>query len=223
LVGSASGKNKGKVARVLAAKASLGVRVDALSEATKEGEAEPTEEERAAFGISSRQYLERKVRHLEGRPITFKTAGIAPTSSLSQPGKWDVKEARKYNVNADGLSGNEPPKSNGKGKGKADAMEIDTIAAAADAGDDSREGTDIEMEDAPVTNGSSKHHDKAARKAEKEEKSRRKEEKRAKKAAKEAKKAGKKLVEELDDSKKKRKREGEEAGEKKKKKKKAAV
>ncbi|MCJ1235353.1 Nucleolar protein 58 [Varicellaria rhodocarpa] len=111
LVGQATGRNKGKMARALAAKASLGVRVDALADWSAEGEGKGdtvTEEEKSAVGVSSRIKLERRLAGMEGRPLRSKGVSIAPNGVSHQPGKWEVKEARKYNPDADGLAGDEP-------------------------------------------------------------------------------------------------------------------
>ena len=113
LIGQATGKNKGKLARMLANKAACGLRVDSLADWSQEGEGrgdDVTEEERAAFGTSNRQMLERRLAGLEGRPIRPKGVAIAPNGISHKPGKWEVKEARKYNPDADGLAGDEPAK-----------------------------------------------------------------------------------------------------------------
>ncbi|KAI9811736.1 MAG: Nucleolar protein 58 [Pycnora praestabilis] len=112
LIGQATGKNKGKIARMLGAKAAIGLRVDALADWSAHGEGkgeEVTEEERSALGIESRIKIERRLRGLEGKPLLPRGVAIAPNGKLgSTPGKWEVKEARKYNPDADGLAGNEP-------------------------------------------------------------------------------------------------------------------
>ena len=111
LIGQATGKNKGKIARVLAAKAAIGIRVDALADWSAEGEGKGdmvTEEEKSALGVDSRLRIERRLAGLEGRPLRSKGVQIAPNGVSSQPGKWEVKEARKYNPDADGLTGDEP-------------------------------------------------------------------------------------------------------------------
>ena len=59
LVGQASPKNKGKISRVLAAKASLGIRVDALSDET-------TENVDTTIGFEGRGKVEARLRQLEG-------------------------------------------------------------------------------------------------------------------------------------------------------------
>jgi nucleolar protein 58 len=58
LVGQASAKNKGKISRVLAAKASLGIRVDALSD--------DVEEVDTTIGFEGRGKVEARLRQLEG-------------------------------------------------------------------------------------------------------------------------------------------------------------
>ena len=107
LIGQATGKNKGKIARMLATKTSLGLRVDALHDWDAEGENTP-EDERAAMSMTNRLKLERRLGSLEGKPLRSKGVAIGPNGVSSGPGKWEVKEARKYNPDADGLAGDEP-------------------------------------------------------------------------------------------------------------------
>lgn len=112
LVGQATGKNKGKIARMLAAKAAIGIRVDALSDWSAQGEGKGDDiddEERSALGVTSRAKIERHLRLLEGKPLLPRGVAIAPNGkAAATPGKWEVKEARKYNADADGLAGDEP-------------------------------------------------------------------------------------------------------------------
>lgn len=112
LIGQATGKNKGKIARMLATKAALGLRVDALADWSAEGEGKgdhATEEEKSALGVEGRLKIERRLAGLEGRPLRPRGVAIGPNGVAgSTPGKWEVKEARKYNVDADGLAGDEP-------------------------------------------------------------------------------------------------------------------
>ena len=202
LVGQATGKNKGKMARVLAAKTAIGLRVDALQDW---GEVEPDEEERAALGNSSRYKLERKLAGMEGRPMRPKGVAVAPNGAAStQPGKWEIKEARKYNPDADGLAGDEPAaaaplEKKSKKERKKLVEEIKEKDDSEDApmaepesegseSDDESEADDTEMAEAPVvekpskvttnghlTNGEAK--DKKKRKEEKKEKKEKKAEK----------------------------------------------
>ncbi len=61
LIGQAAPKNKGKISRVLAAKASLAIRVDALSDETSTGEQVDT-----TIGYEGRAKVEARLRQLEG-------------------------------------------------------------------------------------------------------------------------------------------------------------
>ncbi|KAI1764869.1 nucleolar protein nop5 [Hypoxylon sp. FL1150] len=106
LVGQASGKNKGKIARTLSAKAALCLRVDALSELSKEGadgeDIAIDDEERADMGIRLRAVLEDRLRKLEGKPLISKGVKIGPNGAT--PSKFEVKPARNYNADADAVS-----------------------------------------------------------------------------------------------------------------------
>lgn len=118
LIGQASGKNKGKIARMLATKATLGLRVDALSDwgtAGEGGKEEPTEEEKASVGVNGRVMLERRLRALEGKPLKSPGVTIGPQGQRqqTQPPKWEIKEARKYNPDADGVAADARPAVNG--------------------------------------------------------------------------------------------------------------
>lgn len=181
LIGQASGKNKGKVARMLASKAALGLRVDSLAEwgANSEGgQEEPTDEEKAALGNSARLAIERRLRFLEGKPERLPAAAAVGPSGQAAAPKFDIKEASKYNINADGLTGD----------GTAPSAKTNGDVEMAD--DDSDSSDDESEEEKPkkeVANGDSK----AAKKAEKEAKKARKAEREAKRQAKAAKKAAK--------------------------------
>ena len=191
LIGQASGRNKGKMARVLAAKAALGLRVDALHEWDEDEEV--GEEEKAALGNDARNYLERKLAVMEGKPLKSKGVAIAPNgvSATTQPKKWDIKEARKYNQDADGLAGDEAPAveapSNDK-KSKVKKLIEEIKMEDGDESDESESQPDEPIDpteamaiDPPKTNGVKGVPDKASRKAEKR---RSKEEKAARKQAK---------------------------------------
>lgn len=219
LIGQASGKNKGKIARMLASKAALGLRVDALSDWSAESKgAEPTDEEKAAVGNSGRITIERRLRHLEGKPIASKGVSIGPNGQpQTQPSKWEIKEARKYNADADGLSGDAPAataKAVVNGAANGDVSMID--------GESESESESESEDDAKAAVTPSKKDDKAAKKAEKEAKKARKAERAAKRDAKAAKKAAKEAKPATPKSDKKRKRDdeaSEKSAEKKKKKK----
>lgn len=111
LVGQATGKNKGKIARMLAAKAAIGLRVDALSDWSAQGEGkgdDVDDEERSALGVLSRAKIERHLRALEGKPLLPRGVAVGPNGAVAAPGKWEIKEAQKYNADVDGLAGDEP-------------------------------------------------------------------------------------------------------------------
>jgi|SRR5690242_16044867 len=195
---------------MLAAKSALGLRVDALSTwgITSEDKGdEPTEEEKSQLGRDARLGIERRLRALEGKPL--KSIPNANATALGSGQKWDVKEARKYNPDADGLTGEEPA-ANGTTPKKL-VQEVDEDESMVDA--DDAEDSDSE-EDTKATKGG----DKASKKAEKEAKKARKAERAAKRAEKEAKKAAKEAKKSSKDS-KKRKSEDDDSTDKKKKKK----
>jgi nucleolar protein 58 len=219
LIGQATGKNKGKIARMLATKATLGLRVDALSDWGQAGagqEEEPTEEEKAAVGVAGRNMVERRLRALEGKPLKMSNISIGPQGQKQQqPGKWDLKEARKYNADADGLSADAAPAAapvtNGTDSSKKKRKLIEEVAAANDDDeDDSDDSDDDEETVAPSSaKSTSKSEDKIAKAAEKAAKAARKAEKAAKKAAKAEKKAAKEAkkkrkADDADDSSKKK-------------------
>ena len=88
LIGQAAPKFKGKISRVLAAKCSLSIRVDALGDATE-----------ATIGIEDRVKVEERLRQLEG-----KTSVKANSSAKSKPKleKYDGgNDAGAYNAAAD--------------------------------------------------------------------------------------------------------------------------
>ncbi|KAK4152879.1 hypothetical protein C8A00DRAFT_34391 [Chaetomidium leptoderma] len=151
LVGQASGANKGKMARQLAAKVALGVRTDALAEFEDDAD----DETRANLGIRSRAKLENNLRLLEGKPLA-KGVSVGPNGMpLGAPAKWDIKEARKYNIDADGLDGAEAPASK-----RPLIEEVDEEMAELDV---AAEDSDEELEEAAPSK-----KDKKAKKEKKE-------------------------------------------------------
>jgi len=144
LVGQATGKNKGKMARILAAKAALGLRVDALAEWDRD---DVTDEERAALGIEARYNLERKLAAMEGKPLKPRGVAIAPNGVTTQPKKFELKEARKYNTDADGLAGEEPASAK---KAKKEKKLIEEVKPRSESEDEEMADAD---EAKPKTNG----------------------------------------------------------------------
>ncbi|ODH13020.1 nucleolar protein 58 [Paracoccidioides brasiliensis] len=160
LIGQATGKNKGKMARILAAKAAIGLRVDALTDWQVDADGnEPTEEEKAALGIESRYYLEKKLAAMEGKPLKPKGVGIGPNGvPTAQPKKWEINEARKYNPDADGLAGDEGAAASSSKKPKKDKKLIEEVKESEDEDESEEESDeDVEMGDddeKPVANSS---------------------------------------------------------------------
>lgn len=225
LIGQATGKNKGKIARMLAAKSALGLRVDALSTwgvGSEDTSKEPTEEEKSQLGRDARNTIERRLRALEGKPLK----SLANANQIPVAQKWEVKEARKYNPDADGLTGDEPAAKKAKGQvngtPKKLVQEVDS--------DDEDEDEDVTMGDADAgaeessdeeddkPTGTTPKDKKAAKKAEKEAKKARKAERAAKREAKAAKKAAKEAKSAAKDSKKRKHDDDDGKADKKKKK-----
>ncbi|OAA46311.1 nucleolar protein NOP58-like protein [Metarhizium rileyi] len=139
LIGQATGRNKGKIARMLSAKAALGMRVDALG-----CDDDQDEEERAILGLSNRIKLENHLRKLEGKPPLPKGANVAPSGEIVGAGAFTLKETRRYNTDADGVTeevnGDASPKkekkSKEKKKSKVEIVEEDSDDEMKDAEDD---------------------------------------------------------------------------------------
>jgi nucleolar protein 58 len=227
LVGQATGKNKGKIARMLATKAALGLRVDSLSEWGVDGEGtgvEPTDEEKASMSNLNRIKIERRLRSLEGKPLGPRGSnpnGVAiGPNGQQQPGKWSLNEARKYNPDADGISADAPAAAaEDEDVSMADAKPKKLIQ---EVDDEDSDDDDDSSEDDETAKAAAKAA-KAAKKAEKAAKEAAKAAKKAEKSEKKEKKEKRKSEGDAEGSKKKRKRDGddeEEKSEKKDKKKK---
>lgn len=85
LIGQAAPKNKGKISRVLAAKASLATRVDALTDET-------TENIDTTIGYEGRAKVEARLRQLEG--------GSGAISSINKDGALTAKKTTTYTPTA---------------------------------------------------------------------------------------------------------------------------
>jgi len=113
LVGQAAPKNKGKISRVLAAKCSLGIRVDALSDET-------TEQVDTTIGYEGRAKVEARLRQLEGGSI-----GVAdPNLKSKKTAKYDPVAAKTsasgstYNDSSDMIMDDATPAKEEKEKKK---------------------------------------------------------------------------------------------------------
>ncbi|KAL6804600.1 nucleolar protein NOP58-like protein [Trichoderma sp. SZMC 28013] len=138
LVGQATGKNKGKIARMLSAKVALGLRVDALGD-----EDEEDEEQRAILGLTSRIKLENYLRRLEGKTPLPKGTNVTPSGEIVTAGQFTLKDTSRYGADADGVvdhvmgdADDEPAPKSKKSKTKKPVIEV-------------VEENDVDMEDAP--------------------------------------------------------------------------
>lgn len=164
LVGQATGKNKGKIARTLSAKAALCLRVDALSELSTEGadgeEIPVDDEERADMGIRLRAVLEDKLRRMEGKPLVSKGTKIGPNGAT--PSKFEVKPSRNYNADADSV-----PTSTKKTPSKPLIQEVeDTPMGDADS-ESGEDDSDVEMNGVEEARSKEKTPKKAEKKSKK--------------------------------------------------------
>ncbi|GIJ87942.1 nucleolar protein 58 [Aspergillus pseudoviridinutans] len=161
LIGQATGKNKGKMARVLAAKASLGIRVDALAE----WDDDATEEDKAALGTEARYNLERKLAGMEGKPLKPRGVAIGPNGASVQPKKFEINEARRYNADADALTGDQPASK--KDKKLIEEVSDEEMADADSDEEPKANGTkDEESSDESEEESSKKHKSKKGKDAE---------------------------------------------------------
>jgi len=131
LIGQANGRNKGKIARMLSAKAALGLRVDALGEF----EDDVDDEERAILGLSNRIKLENHLRKLEGKPLLPKGTNVTPSGEIVGAGQFTLKETRRYNGDADGVdeeaaNGTTPAKKSKKSKKLIEEVEDEEMKDA---------------------------------------------------------------------------------------------
>lgn len=133
LVGQAPQKLKGKMARMVATKTALSVRIDALSDAdTKSSEGAPIQ------GIENRAKLESRLRMLEqGMGITgVRRAGGAQGAGAAsgmnkQAGKFELKSnGATYNAGADTLIPSQPSKANGVEAADESTMDVDANGEA---------------------------------------------------------------------------------------------
>ncbi|KAF4471040.1 nucleolar NOP58 [Fusarium albosuccineum] len=136
LIGQATGRNKGKIARMLSAKAALGLRVDALGDIEDDAD----EEERAILGLSNRIKLENHLRKLEGKPLLPKGTNVTPSGDIVGAGQFTLKETRRYNGDADGVdeevNGTASAKKSKKSKKLIEEVEDEEMEDAADDSDD---------------------------------------------------------------------------------------
>lgn len=119
LIGQCAPKNKGKISRVLAAKTSLAIRVDALGE--NEG---PT------IAYDSKIKVEARIRQLEGGQMASSAVSSSAKKSSAAPAKYDAAAARalappKFNDSSDIVLDSSSAKSAKKDKKEKRSREED--------------------------------------------------------------------------------------------------
>lgn len=85
LIGQASSKNKGKIARILATKAAISLRVDAMGE-----------KDLATIGIENKSKVEARLRALEG--VRMEKSSMSNGKAWK---KYQIQQAPKYNTDTD--------------------------------------------------------------------------------------------------------------------------
>ena len=191
LIGQAQPKHKGKISRVLAAKAALAIRVDALSDETAEG----SDDIDTTVGLEGRAKVEARLRQLESGgggtpkvassvkaaktakydPIAAKTAAASNTYNDASDMVMDTTKAASDDDGKDGNGKDEKKK-----KKKKDKKRKSIDAEEEDDGDNGEAET-------PSKKDKKKKKDKK-RKADEDEDGGDSDEKEAKKSAKKAKK-----------------------------------
>ena len=160
LVGQAAPKNKGKISRVLAAKASLAIRVDALSD-----DVTPD----TTIGFEGRSKVEARLRQLEGGSavVTNGNSGAAKTAKYDAVAAKTAALAPSYNDASDMIL--ESPDASEKKKSKKDksAEKKDKSAEKKKKKDKKRKAEDVDEEN-------DEDAEKSAKKAKKEKKKSRK-------------------------------------------------
>lgn len=149
LIGQAAPKNKGKISRVLAAKASLAIRVDALSDET-------ADQLDTTVGFQGRATVEARLRQLEG--------GFAPTGN----GALTAQKTAKYDPVAATTASKAPAYND------ASDMAIDVKSPGADSDekkkDKKKKDKKRKADDAVENEGDDEEARKSAKKAKKDKK-----------------------------------------------------
>lgn len=135
LVGQAAPKHKGKISRVLAAKAALATRVDALTDET-------TEHPDTSIGYEGRAKVEARLRQLEGGDGTVILANKDGKLSAAKTAKYEPTVAKSsaiapaYNESSDMVLDDEPMKKKVKKEKKSKKRKsVDADEDAAAVGD----------------------------------------------------------------------------------------
>ncbi|RPB04458.1 Nop-domain-containing protein [Choiromyces venosus 120613-1] len=186
LIGQSSGKNKGKIARMLATKTALGLRVDALTE---------DKDESAALGLEMRAMIESRVRKLEGKPtISRDNANKTLIAGSRAAGKWEIKEAKKYNPDADTVMEDAPSAAQAVAEAAVKAINKDVAMGDDDESseDEGAEKTKNGLVTVIPTPKDTKENEESDEDEDEDKEAKKKAEKKAKKEAKKSKSSSKK-------------------------------
>ena len=172
LVGQATGKNKGKIARVLAAKAAVALRYDALAE---------ERDDSGDYGLEVRSKVENRLSALEGRDLRS-TPRIQKDMQ-----KVEISEARAYNADADATMADAEEKTEKKRKREEDSDDEDSDDE--DSSEEEKKEVKKAKKDKKDKKDKEEKKEKKAKKEKKEkkEKDEKKEEKKEKKEKKDKK------------------------------------
>lgn len=174
LIGQAAPKNKGKISRVLAAKCSLAIRVDALTDVT-------AEEVDTAIGYEGRAKVEARLRQLEGGSLGAPNGGIkaAKTAKYDPVAATTGAASSKYNDSSDMVMDDAAPETpSKKEKKKKDKTPKDKkrktdddAEADDDNGEDAKKSAKKAKKKRKADDDSDKEEKKSAKKAKKKRKS----------------------------------------------------
>ena len=121
MIGQAPQKLKGKMARMVATKAALSIRVDALSDADSRSEPSAAE-----IGVTNRVKLESRLRALEHRAGIQSVRRVTSGVNMRQQPRFEMNGASSYNAASDsvpvnGLLATQP---NGSSKGMQAVVDV---------------------------------------------------------------------------------------------------
>lgn len=170
LIGQAAPKHKGKISRVLAAKAALAIRVDALSDETAAAD--------TTIGFEGRAKVEARLRQLEGGTFVTSTLSAQKTAKYDAVAAKSAATGSSYNAASDVAMDIETPKKKEKKEKKEKKRSRESIESTVTEDGEksakkSKKSKKEKSEDAEEVNGDDEAK-KSAKKAKKEKKEKRK-------------------------------------------------
>ncbi|GAX10738.1 nucleolar protein 58 [Fistulifera solaris] len=167
LIGQAAPKHKGKISRVLAAKAALAIRVDALSDETAVAD--------TTIGFEGRAKVEARLRQLDGGTFVTSTLSAQKTAKYDAVAAKSAASGTSYNAASDIAMDIETPKKDKKEKKDKKRSRESMESKATEDGDKSAKKSKKSKKDRveDAVNGDDEDK-KSAKKAKKEKKEKRK-------------------------------------------------